>query len=49
MSRLGLLVSLTWGEHLNVNAGIDLPLSIENNGYQSVPDFRLYGGFSWRF
>jgi hypothetical protein len=46
---LGPLVSLTWGERLNVNAGIDLPLSIENNGYQSVPDFRLYGGVSWRF
>ena len=46
---LGPLVSFTWGERLNVNAGIDLPLSIENNGYQSVPDFRLYGGFSWRF
>ena len=46
---LGPLVNFTWGSHLSANIGVDLPLSIENNGYQSVPNYRLHGGVSWRF
>jgi hypothetical protein len=46
---LGPLVNFTWGNKLSANIGVDLPLSIENNGRQSVPDYRLHGGISWRF
>jgi hypothetical protein len=33
----------------SANAGVDVPLSIDNRGFQSVPDFRLHGEISWRF
>lgn len=46
---LGPLVNFTWGRNLSANLGVDLPLRIANNGYQSVPDYRLHGGLSWRF
>jgi hypothetical protein len=46
---LGPLLNFTWGEHFSANAGVDMPLSIDNNGRQSVPDYRIHGGFSWRF
>jgi hypothetical protein len=46
---VGPLMSLSWGNHFSANVGIDLPLNIENNGFQSVPDYRLHGGVSWRF
>jgi hypothetical protein len=46
---LGPLVNFTWGAHFSANLGIDIPLRIQNNGFQSVPDYRLHGGLSWRF
>lgn len=46
---LGPLVTLNAGERFSANAGVDLPLRIENNGFQNVPDYRLHGGLSWRF
>jgi hypothetical protein len=46
---LGPLLNVTWGSHLSTNAGIDLPLRIANNGFQSVPDYRLHGGVSLSF
>ncbi len=46
---LGPLIAFTWGEHFSANAGIDVPLRIANNGVQSVPDYRVHGGLSWRF
>jgi hypothetical protein len=46
---LGPLLNFTWGEHFSANAGIDLPLRIANNFFQSVPDYRLHGGISVRF
>ena len=46
---LGPLLAFTWGEHFSINAGVDVPLRIANNGRQSVPDYRIHGGFSWRF
>jgi hypothetical protein len=45
----GPLLSLTWGQHLAVTAGVDIPLRIDNNGFQSVPSYRVNGGISWRF
>jgi hypothetical protein len=46
---LGPLIVFTWGDRFSANAGADLPLRISNNGFQSVPDYRLHGGLSWRF
>ena len=46
---IGPLLSLTWGDHFSANAGVDIPLKIENNGLQTVPDYRFHGGLSWRF
>lgn len=46
---LGPLVTYAWNGRLSANAGIDIPLSISNNGFQNVPDYRLHGGLSWRF
>jgi hypothetical protein len=42
-------VGLTWGQNFSANAGIDVPLRIANNGFQSVPDYRVHGGISLRF
>jgi len=46
---LGPLFNLTYGEHFSVNAGVDVPLHIYNHGLQTVPDYRVRGGVSWRF
>ena len=46
---LGPLLNFTWGDHFSVNAGVDVPLRIQNNGFQSVPDYRIHGGLAWRF
>ncbi len=46
---LGPLFNLTLGEHFSANAGVDLPLRIYNHGIQSVPDYRVHAGFTWRF
>jgi hypothetical protein len=42
-------LTFTWGEHFSGNAGVDVPLNIDNRGIQSVPDYRVHGGVSWRF
>lgn len=46
---MGPQVTLTWGEHFSANAGADLPLRIDNNGFQNVPNFRFHAGVSYRF
>jgi hypothetical protein len=46
---LGPQINFTWGDHLSANAGVDLPLSVANNGLQNVPDYRIHAGLSWRF
>ncbi len=46
---LGPLFNLTLGEHFSANAGVDVPLRIYNHGIQSVPDYRVHAGFTWRF
>jgi hypothetical protein len=46
---LGPVANFTWRSQFSANIGVDLPLHIDNGGYQSVPDFRLHGGVSWRF
>ena len=46
---MGPLVTLTLGERISANAGVDIPLRIANNGRQNVADFRFHAGFSYRF
>ncbi|TAL06938.1 MAG: hypothetical protein EPO07_01075 [Verrucomicrobia bacterium] len=45
----GPILTLTAGEHFSANAGVEIPLHIANNGLQTVPDYRIRGGFTWRF
>jgi hypothetical protein len=42
-------ILFTWGNHLSAAAGADLPLRIENNGFQAVADYRIRGSVAWRF
>jgi hypothetical protein len=46
---LGPLLNLTLGSHFSANAGVDIPLRIYNHGLQTVPDYRVRGGLTWRF
>lgn len=46
---LGPVVNFTWGSALSANVGVEFPLSLENRGYQVLPNYRLHGGFTWRF
>jgi hypothetical protein len=46
---LGPQLSFTWTSHFSAQAGVDFPLRISNNGFQNVPDYRIHGGFTWRF
>jgi len=46
---MGPLVNFTWRDHLSANVGVDIPLRIFNNSFQTVPDYRIHGGLSWRF
>jgi len=45
----GPLINFSWMDHLTANIGVDIPLRIYNHGLQSVPDYRIHGGVSWRF
>jgi hypothetical protein len=46
---LGPQFSITWGEHLAANAGVDVPLSIASRGFQNVPTYRVHAGLNYRF
>jgi len=46
---LGPQFSLTWGEHLAANAGVDVPLHIVSRGFQNVPTYRVHAGLNYRF
>lgn len=46
---LGPQLSLTLGSQFSANVGVDLPLEIDGQGLQNVPDWRLHGGVSWKF
>lgn len=39
----------TWGSNFSAEIGVDLPLRIQNSAFQTVPDWRVRGGISWRF
>jgi hypothetical protein len=46
---LGPQLILTIGQRFNANAGVDVPIEIDNKGLQNVPDYRFHGGVSFRF
>jgi len=55
---LGPLLNLSLGEHFSANAGVDIPLNwrifgqnfrVYNHGLQTVADYRVHAGFTWRF
>jgi hypothetical protein len=41
--------NFTWTDKLSVQAGLDLPVSIDNTGLQVVPDYRIHAAVTWRF
>jgi hypothetical protein len=46
---LGPQVNLTWSGKLSAFVGLDLPVSIDNTSLQTVPDYRVRAGMTWRF
>ena len=38
-----------WKSSFQAQAGIDLPVMIENNGFQIVQDYRFTARLIWRF
>ena len=46
---LGPQLQLALGSRFTANAGVDIPLRIENQGLQNVPNYRFHAGVSYRF
>ena len=46
---LGPQIGFTWHENLSAHVGADLPVMLENTSLQTVPDFRIRAGLTWRF
>jgi len=46
---LGPGASFTWGTSLGAELGVDVPVYQHNTSLQLVPDWRVRGGFTWRF
>ena len=46
---LGPELSFTWKANLSARLAADLPVSIENTSLQTVPDYRIGAGLTWRF
>ncbi len=46
---LGPQLSFTWGSNLSAQAGVDIPVLLENTSLQIVPDYRVRAAFSWHF
>jgi len=46
---LGPQLSFTWGGNLAAYLAADIPVSMQNTSLQTVPDYRIRGGFTWRF
>jgi hypothetical protein len=42
-------LDFTWGTSLGAELGVDLSVVQNNSALQIVPDYRLRGGFTWRF
>ncbi|HTI99171.1 MAG TPA: hypothetical protein VL527_09835 [Dongiaceae bacterium] len=46
---LGPELSYTWSDRLSVQAGVDLPVLLDNSALQAVPDYRIHAALTWRF
>jgi hypothetical protein len=46
---LGPMFGFAWGVHLGAELGAEFPVLQHNTGLQIMPDYRLRGGFTWRF
>jgi hypothetical protein len=46
---LGPGVGFTWRSSLAVEIATDFPVLQDNSGVQLVPDYRIRGGFNWKF
>ncbi|HSH93875.1 MAG TPA: hypothetical protein VK968_07000, partial [Roseimicrobium sp.] len=46
---VGPQVNVTWRSKLSAELGVDLPLRLQNSGFQAVPDYRLRFALNWRF
>jgi hypothetical protein len=46
---LGPQLNFTWRGKLSIQIGADLPVSLDNTSLQTVPDYRIRGGLTWRF
>ncbi len=46
---LGPKISVSWQEKLSAELGADFPVSIANTALQTVADYRLRAGVTWRF
>ena len=46
---LGPQLALSLGDRVSANVGLELPVKLENQGLQNLPDYRVHAGISWRF
>ena len=46
---LGPQINFTCSDKLSVQVALDLPVSIDNTELQTVPDYRVRAGVTWRF
>jgi hypothetical protein len=46
---LGPQINFTWSDKLSAQIGADLPVSLDNTALQTVPDYRIRAGVTWRF
>ena len=42
-------IRFTWGTQLSAEVAADYPVIQHNTDFQTLPAFRLRGGFVWRF
>jgi hypothetical protein len=45
--HLGPQIYLGIGEQFTLNAGLDIPIEIDNRDLQNVPDYRFHGGVTF--
>jgi hypothetical protein len=46
---LGPQINFTWTDKFSAQVGVDVPVSIQNTSFQTVPDYRVRAGLTWRF
>ena len=46
---IGPQINFSWRDHLSAQAGVDLPVSIDNTALQIVPDWRVRAALTCHF